>query len=143
LLVELLFCYQSNYLVGDVLTHASRNIIENHRILRNDKYQELRNMYPNIPSHYIHGLCQDSVERVSSLRRNKARQYSREIFDELVKYLNLGKRDLRGRRIVRYLWRRSWEIAWDHVDLEMMGGILGRGSTVLASGWLMTACGNQ
>jgi hypothetical protein len=26
-----------------------------------------------------------------SLRRNMARQYSREIFDELVKYLGLGK----------------------------------------------------
>jgi predicted metal-dependent hydrolase len=54
-------------------------------------------MYPNIPSHYVHGVCQDAVERVSSLRRNKARQYSREIFNELVKYLGLGKRDLRGR----------------------------------------------
>jgi len=130
-------------MLENVLPHASRNIIESYYRLKNEKYHELRSMYPNIPSHYIHGVCQDAVERISSLRRNRARQYSREIFDELVKYLNLGKRDLRGRRIVRYLWRRSWEIAWDHVDLEMMGGILGRGSTVLASGWLMTACGNQ
>ncbi|MDT7889319.1 MAG: hypothetical protein RQ885_10145, partial [Desulfurococcales archaeon] len=72
----------------------------------------------------IHGLCQDAVERVSSLRRNKARQYAEEIFDELVKYLGLGKRDLRGRRIRRYLWRRSWEIARHQVDLEMSDGIL-------------------
>jgi hypothetical protein len=63
----------------------------------------LRDIYLNIPSQYIHGLCRDAVERVSPLRRNKARQYSREIFDELVKYLDLGKRDLRGRRVVRYL----------------------------------------
>jgi predicted metal-dependent hydrolase len=84
-------------------------------------YRVLRNIYPNIPSHYIHGLCQDAVERVSSLRRNKAKQYSREIFNEIVKHLGLGKRDLRGRRIVRYLWRRSWEIAWHQVDLEIMG----------------------
>jgi hypothetical protein len=47
----------------------------------------------------MYGLCRDAVERISPLRRNKARQYSREIFDELVKYLNLGKRDLRGRRL--------------------------------------------
>jgi hypothetical protein len=80
----------------NVLPHASRNIIENYYRLKNGKYYELRNIYLNIPSHYIHGLCQDSVERVSSLRRNRARQYSREIFDELVKYLGLGKRDLRG-----------------------------------------------
>jgi hypothetical protein len=60
-------------------------------------------MYPNIPSHYVHGVCQDAVERVSSLRRNKARQYSEEIFDELVKCLNLGKKDLRSRRIRRHL----------------------------------------
>jgi hypothetical protein len=111
-------------MLENVLPHASRNIIENYYRLKNGRYRELRSMYPNIPSHYIHGLCRDAVERVSSLRRNRARQYSREIFDELVKYLNLGKRDLRGRRIVRYLWRRSWEIARHQVDLEMSDGIL-------------------
>jgi hypothetical protein len=111
-------------MLGDVLSYASRNIIESYYRLKNEKYRELRKVYPNIPSHYIHGLCQDAVERVSSLRRNKARQYSREIFDELVKYLGLGKKDLRSRRIRRYLWRRSWEIAWNQLDLEMMGGIL-------------------
>jgi hypothetical protein len=42
----------------------------------------------------------------------------------LVKYLGLGKKDLRGRRIRRYLWRRSWEIARHQVDLEMIEGIL-------------------
>jgi IS605 OrfB family transposase len=42
----------------------------------------------------------------------------------LVKYLDLGKRGLRGRRIKRYLWRRSWEIARHQVDLEMIEGIL-------------------
>jgi hypothetical protein len=90
-------------MLGDVLPHASRNIIENHRILRNEKYHELRNMYSNIPSHYVHGVCQDVVERVSSLWRNRARQYAEEIFDELVKHLGLGKRDLRSRRIVRHI----------------------------------------
>ncbi|MDT7887475.1 MAG: hypothetical protein RQ885_00690 [Desulfurococcales archaeon] len=88
------------------------------------KYRELRNMYPNIPSHYVHGVCQDAVERVSSLRRNRARQYSEEIFDELVKHLGLGKRDLRGRRIVKHLWKKSWENAQHQVDLEIMEGIL-------------------
>jgi hypothetical protein len=81
-------------MLGDVLSYASRNIIESYYRLKNEKYRELRSMYPNIPSHYIHGLCQDAVERISSLRRNRARQYSREIFDELVKYLNLGKKIL-------------------------------------------------
>jgi hypothetical protein len=81
-------------MLGDVLPHASRNIIENYYRLKNGKCHELRKVYPNIPSHYIHGLCQDAVERVSSLRRNKARQYSREIFNELVKHLGLGKRIL-------------------------------------------------
>jgi putative transposase len=111
-------------MLGDVLPHASRNIIESCYRLKNEKYYELRNIYPDIPSHYIHGLCQDAVERISSLRRNRAGQYSREIFDELVKYLGLGKKDLRGRRVVRYLWRRSWEIVRHQVDLEMREGIL-------------------
>jgi hypothetical protein len=94
-------------MLGDVLPHASRNIVESCYRLKYEKYHELRSMYPNIPSHYIHGVCQDAVERVSSLRRNRARQYSREIFNEIVKYLNLGKKDLRCKRLVRYLWRRS------------------------------------
>jgi hypothetical protein len=111
-------------MLGDVLPHASRNIIENYYRLKSGKYRELRSIYPNIPSHYIHGLCQDSVERIFSLRRNRARQYSREIFDELVKHLGLGKRDLRSRRVVRHLWRRSWEIARHQVELEMDDGIL-------------------
>jgi hypothetical protein len=108
----------------NVLPHASRNIIENYYRLKNKKYRELRSIYPDIPSHYIHGVCQDAVERVSSLRRNRAGQYAEEIFDELVKHLGLGKRDLRGRRIRRYLWRKSWEIARHQVELEMMRGIL-------------------
>jgi hypothetical protein len=37
-------------MLENVPPHASRNIIENHRILRNEKYHELRNIYPNIPS---------------------------------------------------------------------------------------------
>ncbi|MDT7888152.1 MAG: hypothetical protein RQ885_04150 [Desulfurococcales archaeon] len=40
-------------MLGNVLTHASRNIIENHCTLRNEKHQELRKVYLNIPSHYI------------------------------------------------------------------------------------------
>ena len=79
-------------MLGDVLPHASRNIIENYYRLKNGKYRELRSIYLNIPSHYIHGLCQDAVERIFSLRRNRARQYAEEIFKEVVKYLNLGKR---------------------------------------------------
>jgi len=71
-----------------VLPHASRNIIESYYRLKNGGYRVLRDIYPDIPSHYIHGLCQDAVERVSPLRRNRARQYSREIFNELVNYLD-------------------------------------------------------
>jgi IS605 OrfB family transposase len=111
-------------MLGYVLPHASRNIIESYYRLKNEKYRELRNIYPNIPSHYIHGLCQDAVKRISSLRRNRARQYSREIFDELVKHLGLGKKDLRSKKLVRYLWKRSREIARHQVDLEMKEGIL-------------------
>jgi putative transposase len=75
-------------MLGDVLSHTSRNIIESYYRLKNGGYRVLRDIYPNIPSHYIHGLCQDAVERVSPLRRNKAEQYSREIFNELVNYLD-------------------------------------------------------
>jgi hypothetical protein len=43
-------------MLGDVLPHASRNIIESYYRLKNEKYRELRNIYPDIPSHYIHGV---------------------------------------------------------------------------------------
>jgi hypothetical protein len=79
---------------GDMIPYASRNIIESYYRLKDEKYYELRDIYLNIPSHHIHGLCQDAVERISPLRRNKARQYSREIFNEIVKHLGLGKRIL-------------------------------------------------
>jgi hypothetical protein len=89
-------------MLGDVLSHASRNIIESYYRLKNGRYRGLRNIYLNIQSHYIHGLCQDAVERVSPLRRNKAEQYSREIFNELVNYTaNLIVRDaLRMRGVI-------------------------------------------
>jgi predicted metal-dependent hydrolase len=79
------------------------NIIENYYRLKNGKYRELRNIYPNIPSHYVHGVCQDAVERVSSLRRNRAGQYAEEIFNEIVKYLNLGEKDLKNKKLVGLL----------------------------------------
>jgi hypothetical protein len=94
-------------MLGDVLSYASRNIIE--KYYRESSYLEewevsrAKEYLSQYSIHYIHGLCQDAVERVSSLRRNRARQYSRGIFDELVKYLGLGKKDLRSRRIKRYL----------------------------------------
>jgi hypothetical protein len=43
-------------MLRDVLPHASRNIIESYYRLKDEKYHELRNIYPNIPSHYIHGV---------------------------------------------------------------------------------------
>ncbi|MDT7887888.1 MAG: hypothetical protein RQ885_02800 [Desulfurococcales archaeon] len=90
-------------MLGDVLPHASRNIMGNYYRLKNGKYRELRNIYPNIPSHYVHGVCQDAVERVSSLRRNRAGQYAEEIFNEIVKYLNLGEKDLKNKKLVGLL----------------------------------------
>jgi len=75
----------------------------NYYRLKNGKYRELRNIYPNIPSHYVHGVCQDAVERVSSLRRNRAGQYAEEIFNEIVKYLNLGEKDLKNKKLVGLL----------------------------------------
>ncbi|MFZ8823889.1 MAG: hypothetical protein ACO2O0_07055 [Desulfurococcales archaeon] len=40
-------------MLGDVLPHASRNIIENYYRLKNGRYRVLRDIYPNIPSHYV------------------------------------------------------------------------------------------
>jgi hypothetical protein len=51
-------------------------------------------------------------------------QYSREFFDELVKYLNLREKDLKNKKLMKLLWRKSREIAWDQVELEMSNGIL-------------------
>jgi hypothetical protein len=55
-------------MLANVLLHTLRNIIKNHRILRSEKYQELKNVYPNIPSYLIHGVSRDATTRVSSLK---------------------------------------------------------------------------
>ncbi|MFZ8824305.1 MAG: hypothetical protein ACO2O0_09230, partial [Desulfurococcales archaeon] len=47
-LEEILNIYSG--MLENVLPHASRNIIENYYRLKNEKYRELRNIYPNIPS---------------------------------------------------------------------------------------------
>jgi hypothetical protein len=39
-------------MLGDVLSHASRNIIESYYRLKSERYRVLRNIYPNIPFHY-------------------------------------------------------------------------------------------
>jgi mRNA-degrading endonuclease RelE of RelBE toxin-antitoxin system len=50
-LEEILNIYSEMF--GDVLPHASRNIIESYYRLKNGRYRVLRNIYPNIPFHYI------------------------------------------------------------------------------------------
>jgi hypothetical protein len=46
-LEEILNIYSRMF--GEVLPQASRNIIESYYRLKNGKYRELRNIYPNIP----------------------------------------------------------------------------------------------
>ncbi len=50
-LEEILNIYSEMF--GDVLPHASRNIIESYYRLKNGRYRVLRNIYLNIPSHYV------------------------------------------------------------------------------------------
>ncbi len=105
--------------------YASRNMIENHYRLKDEKYHELRRMYKHAPSHYVHGVCRDATNRVLSLKKNKTRHYTHEIFEELVKHLGLNSQDLmKSRRLRKHLWGKAREIARYQVDLEMRDGIL-------------------
>ena len=58
-------------MVEQLTLHAVRNSIRSFTKLKGLKYREMRNLYPQLPSHYVHTACQEASTRSKSLLRLK------------------------------------------------------------------------
>jgi len=67
--VELEGMYRN--MVEQLIMYAVRNNIRSFTRLKALKYREMRNLYPQLPSHYVYTACQDTSTRVKSFLRLK------------------------------------------------------------------------
>ena len=67
--VELEEMYRN--MVEQLVMYAVRNSIRSFTKLKALKYCEMRNLYPQLPSHYVYTACQDASTRAKSLLRLK------------------------------------------------------------------------
>ena len=67
--VELEGMYRN--MVEQLVMYAIRNEIKSFTKLKALKYREMRNLYPQLPSHYVYTACQDASTRAKSFLRLK------------------------------------------------------------------------
>ena len=67
--VELEGMYRN--MVEQLVMYAMSNNIKSFTRLKALKYREMRNLYPQLPSHYVYTACQDASTRVKSFLRLK------------------------------------------------------------------------
>ncbi len=58
-------------MVEQLVLYAVRNEIKSFTKLKALKYREMRNLYPQLPSHYVYTACQDAATRAKSFLRLK------------------------------------------------------------------------
>ena len=58
-------------MVEQLVLYAVSNNIKSFTRLKALKYREMRNLYPRLPSHYVHTACQDASTRAKSFMRLK------------------------------------------------------------------------
>ena len=67
--VELEGMYRN--MIEQLIMYAVRNNIKSFTRLKALKYREMRNLYPQLPSHYVYTACQDASTRAKSFLRLK------------------------------------------------------------------------
>jgi len=82
----------------ELVNYGFRNGIDSFTRLKRDKYRELRNRFPQLPSHYIHTACQDASTRIKSFNKLKKRGVAKTEEPE-VKRVSIWLDD--------HLWRRA------------------------------------
>lgn len=55
----------------ELVDYGFKNGIVSFTRLKKDKYHEIRNRYPQLPSHYVHTACQDAATRLKSFFKLK------------------------------------------------------------------------
>ena len=67
--VELEGMYRN--MVEQLVMYAVRSKVKSFTKLKALKYREMRNLYPQLPSHYVYTACQDASTRAKSFLRLK------------------------------------------------------------------------
>jgi len=113
-LTELEDAYRS--MVEQLTLYATRSNIKSFVKLKALKYQELRRLYPHLPSHYVYTACQDASTRAKSFLKRKEKGLAKREYPE-VRCISVWLDD--------YLWKLSGltiEVAthrgWVTVELE-------------------------
>ncbi len=84
-------------MVEQLVIYAVSNNIKSFTRLKALKYRDMRNMYPQLPSHYVYTACQDASTRAKSFLR--------------LKKLRLTKRDYPVRRVSIWLDDHLWKLS--------------------------------
>jgi IS605 OrfB family transposase len=113
--VELEGMYRN--MVEQLVLYAVRNGVTSFTKLKAMKYKEMRSLYPQLPSHYVHTVCRDVSTRVKSFLKRRRRGLAKKDYPE-VRRVSIWLDD--------HLWRMrsltSIEIAthrdWVAIELE-------------------------
>jgi len=82
----------------ELVDHGFKNNISSFTRLKREKYRELREKYPQLPSHYIHTACQDASTRIKSFNKLKKRGLAKSEMPD-VKRVSIWLDD--------HLWKRA------------------------------------
>ena len=104
-------------MVEQLVLYAVRNEIKSFTKLKALKYREMRNLYPQLPSHYVYTACQDASTRAKSFLRLKKLRLAEKEYPE-VKEVSLWLDDhlwkLNGLTSIRIATHKGWII----IDFE-------------------------
>ncbi len=114
--VELEGMYRN--MVEQLVMYAVRNSVKSFIRLKALKYREIRNLYPQLPSHYVYTACQDASTRAKSFLRLKKLGIAKREYPEVRKVSiwlddHLWKPD--GYTFVRIATHKGWVA----VELEL------------------------
>jgi putative transposase len=99
----------------DLVNYVFEKNIDSFIRLKRDKYRELRGKFPQLPSHYIHTVCQDTSMRIKSFAKLKKKGLA------VSGRLEVNRISI---WLVDHLWRRAGYTAilmftsWVPVDLK-------------------------
>ncbi|MET1128338.1 MAG: hypothetical protein ABWW70_03370 [Thermoproteota archaeon] len=79
--VELEGMYRN--MVEQLTLYAVRNEVKSFTKLKALKYREMRNLYPQLPSHYVYTACQDASTRAKSFIRLKKLGLAGRVYPEV------------------------------------------------------------
>ncbi|RLF22932.1 MAG: hypothetical protein DRN15_07805 [Thermoprotei archaeon] len=116
ILKELVNMYK--VLLVEAVDYASRNYIKSFTGLKKHLYYKFRQRYPQLPSHYIHTICQDACTRVKSFIEKRVEDLTEEILEEIKRHygVKLSRLSKEERKVVYRIVRK---IARYQVEREM------------------------